>query len=170
MSKVSDSFWIEYPIGFFRAASWILPTPFRKEYAEEMELVFRDCCMEAYRSHCWFGALKETVRGMFDLLINAVKESSDSFFGDTGRQYGFLVVSYLAVCGGIFTANSASIDGAPDPIFFAFLFGFALACSRPRGFWLTGLIIGAIIPFADLGLFVPVADGLMTSFSSLFSF
>ena len=160
MKKHSDNFWTAYPIGFYRIALLVLPQPFRREYAGEMELVFRDCCIEAYKSKGWPGALVETVRGMFDLLINAVKESSDRFFSDAGRQYAFLGVSSLAVCGGVFIANSIGSDGAPHPNFLACLFGFTLGCSRPKGFLLTGLIIGAMNPFVDLGLFAAVAGSV----------
>ncbi len=90
MSKSSQNSWIACPIGFYRLASWVLPAPFRREYAEEMGLVFRDGCVEAYRSKGWFGALSETARGTLDLVVNAVKESSDGFFGDMGRQAAFL--------------------------------------------------------------------------------
>ena len=157
MNTARKHFWIEYPTGFFKVASWVLPSGFRKEYAEEMRLVFRDCCIEAYRSKGWIGALSETAKGMFDLVISAIKETSDRFFDDTARQYEFLVVSFLAICAGIFIASSVGVGETPNPIFLAYMFGFTLGCSRPRGFWLIGLIIGSLIPFIDLGMLASVA-------------
>lgn len=125
-----------------------------------MALIFRDCCIDAYQSRGWLGALEETIGGLSDLVINAVKENSDSFFSDSDRQYMFLGAMFLAVCGGGFIANSIGSDGAPAPIFLACMFGFTLGCLRPKGCWLTGLIIGAMIPSVDLGLFAAVAGAI----------
>lgn len=160
MSKPLNDSWVAYPTGFYRLALWVLPGPFRREYSEEMQLVFKDCCLEAYRSKGWLGALTETAKGTFDLATNAFKERADDFFSDRGRQYAFVVVSFLGMCGGLFIANSSVIDGAPDPIFLAYLFAFTLACLRPKGFWLIGLVIGAMIPFLELGLFTAVAGSV----------
>ncbi len=99
----------------------------------------------------------EAAEGTFDLLVNAVKENLDNFFNDFSRQYAFLTISFLAICGGGFVSYAARSDETiVSPIFVAYMFAFVLGCLRPKGFWLAGIVIGTMtqsVEFAFLSAF-----------------
>lgn len=139
----------------FKGLIFTLPKEFRQNYANEMTLVFRDCCLDAYHRRGFLGIFSELTNSVFDLAINAVKERTLILVNDKSSLSFFLITTILAIAGGI-SAAVADLhnDETPKPLLLFLGFSFALGFIHPRIFWLSGLLIGLMMPTIHFLAFV----------------
>ena len=131
----------------YKGLLFILPKEFRRSYAEEMTQVFRDCCRDAYSQTGFYGLIGELSSGVLDLIINAVKERILILIGDKVDRSFFLATAVSAVAAGIFAAFADLHNTDTEtPLLLVLAFGFALGFIHPRVFWLSGLLIGLMMP------------------------
>lgn len=147
MKQISDSFWLVFSARLYQGLIFALPKEFRQNYATEMSRVFRDCCRAAYARRGVFGVLGELTASVFDLLISSVKERIMTLIRDEQRLTFFLLTSIMAISGGLFAALAdLRKDEVPGPVFMVVIFTFVLGFFRPSSFWLSGLIVGLMLP------------------------
>jgi hypothetical protein len=148
-------FWLVLSTWVFKSLIFTLPKEFRQNYATEMTLVFRDCCREAYHRNGFPGIFSEFANSVLDLVTNAVKERIFILVNDKNRLSFFLITTVLAIAGGV-SAAIANLynDETPKPLLLILGFGFALGFIQPRIFWLSGLLIGLMMPSIHFLAFV----------------
>jgi len=147
MRHFQEGFWLGFSIQVYQRLLITLPNEFRQDYAQDMAQVFRDCCRHAYRCGGSMGVLSELVAGTFDLLINAARERITAFFRDDRRVLTLTAISLIAVIGGVYAALAdLQNEEWPGPLYMVVIFTFALGFLRPSNFWLTGLLVGAMLP------------------------
>jgi hypothetical protein len=149
------NFWLVLSTGIFKSLIFTLPKEFRQNYTTEMTLVFRDCCREAYYNKGFLGIFSELTNSVFDLVINAVKERIFILVNDKSRLSFFLIITALAITGGV-SAAIANLynDETPKPLLLILGFSFALGFIQPRIFWFSGLLIGLMMPAIHFLAFV----------------
>lgn len=131
----------------YKGLIFTLPKKFRRNYAAEMTLVFRDCCREAYQRAGFSGVIGELSSSVLDLIVNAVKERISILIGDKFDRSFFLATAVLAIAAGIFAAFAdLRNNGTETPLLLILTFSFALGFVHPRVFWLSGLLIGLMMP------------------------
>ena len=111
-----------------------------------MSRVFRDCCRDAYLDKGYFGVVAEFTNSVFDLLSGAVKERVLILINDK-HSILFLSTALLAIAGGA-TAAFANLraDETPNPLLLILIFSFVLGFIYPRRFWVSGSLIGLMMP------------------------
>jgi hypothetical protein len=147
MKHPPAGFWLILSIWVYKSLIFALPKEFRQNYAAEMKLVFRDCCREAYTRNGVLGIFGELTNGVLDLAISAVKERIFILGNEKHSLSFFLVTTTLAIAGGA-SAAIANLhnDETANPLWLILGFSFALAFIHPRIFWLSGLLIGLMMP------------------------
>jgi hypothetical protein len=148
-------FWLAISTCIFKSLIFTLPKEFRQNYAAEMTRVFRDCCREAYHRKGFLGIFSELTNSVLDLVINAVKERIFILVNDKSRLSFFLITTILAIAGGV-CAGIANLynDETPKPLLLILGFSFALGFIQPRIFWLSGSLIGLMMPAIHFLAFV----------------
>lgn len=112
-----------------------------------MTQVFRDCCRDAYRRKGFLGVLGEFMRGTFDLIFNAMKERVMTLVNDERGLLLLLATAALAIAGGLVAAFAdLRNDDVQGPALLVLIFSFALGIARPSSFWLSGLLVGLMLP------------------------
>lgn len=112
-----------------------------------MTLVFRDCCRDAYRRAGFYGIIGELSSGVLDLIVNAAKERILILIGDKVDRSFFLATAVSAVAAGLFAAfTDLRNNGTETPLLLILTFSFVLGFIHPRIFWLSGLLIGLMMP------------------------
>jgi hypothetical protein len=148
-------FWLALCTNIFKSLIFTLPKEFRQNYAAEMTLVFRDCCREAYQHKGFLGIFSELTNSVLDLVINSVKERIFILVNDKSRLSFFLITTILAIAGGISAAIANLYNNeTPKPLLLILGFSFALGLIQPRHFWLSGLLIGLMMPAIHFLAFV----------------
>jgi hypothetical protein len=148
-------FWLLLSTWIFKSVIFTLPREFRQNYSTEMTLVFRDCCREAYHRKGFFGIFSELTNSVLDLVINAVKERIFILVNDKSSLSFFLITTILAIGGGISAAiTDLHNDETPTPLLLIIGFSFVLGFVHPRIFWLSGLLIGLMMPAIHFLAFV----------------
>lgn len=157
MRQFQGGFWLGFSVQVYQRLLIILPAEFRQHYAQEMAQVFRDCCSHAYRSGGSIGVLGEFVVSTFDLLANAIKERISALVNDDRRMLVLLTISIVAITAGAYAAFAdLKRDEWPGPIFMVVIFTFALGFLRPSSAWLTGVLVGSMVPMMH---FIAGANG-----------
>lgn len=153
---------LEFFAAVYRRLLVVLPDDLRAQYAGEMSLVFRDCCRDAFERGGTIGVAAEFAVGILDLLKSAVTENVRGLSGDRWRILSLLSIATAAVVGGIY-AGIADIKNSewPGPVLMAVIFAFTLGFLRPAAFWLTGLLVGSMLPGVHY-LFAPFSREAFT--------
>lgn len=147
MKQPSSDVWLNLFAWVYKSLIFTLPKEFRCRYAAEMTLVFRDCCRDAYRRAGFYGLIGELSSSVFDLIVNAVKERILILISDKHSRSFFLATAVLAIAAGIFAAFAdLRNNGTETPLLLILTFGFALGFVHPRVFWLSGSLIGLMMP------------------------
>lgn len=112
-----------------------------------MTLVFRDCCRHAYSRAGFYGLVGELSSGILDLTVNAFKERISVLVSDNFSRWFFLATTVSAAAAGVFIAFADLRNTATEtPLLLVLVFGFALGFIHPRIFWLSGSLIGLMMP------------------------
>jgi hypothetical protein len=139
--------WLNLSAWVYKGLIFTLPKEFRCKYAAEMALVFRDCCRDAYQRAGLYGIIGELSSSVLDLIVNAVKERISILLSDKFNRSFLLATAVLAVVAGIFAAFAdLRNNGTETPLLLILTFSFALGFVHPRVFWLSGLLIGLMMP------------------------
>src|SRR5688572_11276892 len=147
MKEFHNSFWLTSSLQVYQGLFFTLPKEFRQHHAHDMSQVFRDCCRHAYRYKGSVGVCVELAAGTSDLLTNAIRERLTAFFNDVRRMLVLLSISMVAISGGVYAAFAdLRNDELPGPMFMVVIVTFALGFLRPSCFWLTGLLVGSMLP------------------------
>jgi hypothetical protein len=155
MKRPVADFWLILSTWVFKSLIFTLPKEFRQNYTTEMTVVFRDCCREAYHRNGFPGIFSELAKSVLDLVINAAKERIFILVNNKSSLSFFLITTVLAIAGGV-SAGVANLynDETPKPLLLILGFGFALGFIHPRIFWLSGLLIGLMMPAIHFLAFV----------------
>ncbi|HEX8637872.1 MAG TPA: hypothetical protein VF692_07420 [Pyrinomonadaceae bacterium] len=147
MKQPPSGVWLNLSAWVYKSLLFTLPKEFRRNYAAEMTLVFRDCCRDANSRAGFYGVIGELSSGVLDLIVNAVKERILILITDKFDQSFFLATAVLAVTAGIFAAFADLRNTDTEtPLLLVLIFSFALGFVHPRVFWLSGLLIGLMMP------------------------
>lgn len=147
MKKPPSNVWLNLSAWVYKSLIFTLPKEFRRHYAAEMTLVFRDCCRDAYRRAGFYGLIGELSSSVLDLIVNAVKERILILISDKFDRSFFLATAVLAITAGIFAAfTDLRNKDTETPLLLVLTFGFALGFVHPRVFWLSGSLIGLMMP------------------------
>jgi len=139
--------WLNLSAWVYKSLLFTLPKEFRCNYGAEMTQVFRDCCRDAYQRAGFYGIIGELSSSVLDLIVNAVKERILILIGDKFNRSFLLATAVLAVAAGIFAAfTDLRNNGTETPLLLVLTFSFALGFIHPRVFWLSGLLIGLMMP------------------------
>lgn len=151
MKHFEDSRLLAFSLQIYRGLTLALPKDFRDDHGADMSQVFRDCCRDAHRQNGNAGVLGELCAGVFDLFLNALKEQVAQLAGDPRRRRELVTISLAAMAGGAYAAFAAAGGyEVPGPVYMVVVFAFTLAFLRPSAAWLTGLLVAAMPPLADL--------------------
>ena len=147
MKQPPSDVWLILSAWVYKSLIFTLPKEFRRHYAAEMTLVFRDCCRDAYRRAGFYGLIGELSSSVLDLIVNAAKERILILISDKFDRSFFLATAVLAVTAGIFAAfTDLHNNNTETPLLLILTFGFALGFVHPRVFWLSGSLIGLMMP------------------------
>ncbi len=148
-------YWLLLVTWIFKSLTYTLPKEFRQNYASEMSLVFRDCCHEAYHHNGFLGIFSVLTNSVLDLVINVIKERIFILISDQSQLALFLVTAISAITGGVFAAIANLYnDETPKPLLILLCSGIALGFIQPRIFWLSGLLIGLMMPLIHFLAFI----------------
>lgn len=155
MKRPLADFWLVLCTYIFKSLIFTLPKEFRQNYATEITLIFRDCCLETYYRNGFLGIFSELTNSVLDLVVNAVKERIFILVSDKSKLTLFLVTTVLAIVGGV-SAAIANLyhDETPTPLLLIIGFSFVLGFIHPRIFWFSGLLIGLMMPAIHFFAFI----------------
>lgn len=147
MKQPPSDVWLNLSAWVYKSLLFTLPKEFRRSYATEMTLVFRDCCRDAYQRAGFLGVIGEFSSSVLDLIVNAGKERISILISDKLNRSFFLATAVTAVAAGIFAAFAdLRNNGTETPLLLVLTFGFALGFVYPHVFWLSGMLIGLMMP------------------------
>ena len=147
MKQSTADSWLVLSERLYKILIFTLPKEFRQNYTSEMTRVFRDCCRDAYHHQGFSGIVGELASSVFDLIINAAKERFSNLVNNKSNPSFFLITTILAVTVGAFAAfTDLHNDETPTPLLLVLTFSFALGFIHPRSFWLSGFLIGLMMP------------------------
>lgn len=145
--STAADFWLRFSARIYRSLIFTLPKEFRRNYAEEMILVFRDCCRSAYTRRGFPGILRELLHSSFDLLFNAAKEGIARIFSSKSQSEFFVLNLFSAVSAGLVAAFAdLRYESQQSPICLILISTFTLGFLRQSSFWISGLLVGLVMP------------------------
>ncbi|MGH9947023.1 MAG: hypothetical protein ACRD6X_07495 [Pyrinomonadaceae bacterium] len=151
MKDPATNFWFSFSTRLYQSLIFSLPKSFRQKYAAEMEQVFRDCCRDAYKKKGIVGLCGELLISISDLLVNSVKERIMTLINDERGFLLLLLTATFAIGGGLVAAFAdLRNNDVQGPVLLIFIFSFILGAIRPKSFWLSGLLVGLMMPLIHL--------------------
>jgi hypothetical protein len=134
---------IHWSCGCYRLLLYAYPAGFRTTFGSEMLQVFesqmRHCAVQAGKG----SALRLWGATLFDLVVSAGRER---IFAMRMDRFTLLMAVLAIVLGWIAGRADLRNDDVQGPVLLILIFGFLLGVLRPKTAWLSGALVGLMIP------------------------